>query len=146
MKKLKVNKYFVCVMCVCVYYYCWIDYYHSLIIVLFYSLGSRYCTTCVQGFKECCVEECKDRRKSPKQNCLYCMYHSNPNNRCHKCRTRSFADGSKLCFTCNLLCRTYNCKNRLVDGSSLCSDCNLLCRKWGCENRLTDGSGTLCST
>ena len=90
----------VCV-CVCVLYYRRFYYYYSLIIVLFYSLGTRYCTTCVQGNKECCVEHCMDNRHSPERDCRYCKRHSDPKTRCRKCN-RGLVEGSEsgLCSDC----------------------------------------------
>ena len=71
-----IGKQILCVcVCVCELYYRQFYYFYSPIIVLFYSLGSRYCTTGVQGFKECCVENCTEPRYSPKYDCLYCLYH-----------------------------------------------------------------------
>ena len=86
----------------CVYYYCWIDYYYSLIIVLFYSLGTRICKVCSNRNRECLVEECKDRRHSPSGECLYCLHHRDPKTRCRNCRTRGLVDGiwTKLCSPC----------------------------------------------
>ena len=98
-----------CYVCVCVYYYCWIDYYYSLIIVLFYSLDTRLCTVCSNNNKECCVEDCKVRRRSPEPACFYCMHHSDPSTRCRKCN-RGLADGSgTLCSTCKL--DDYSCQS-----------------------------------
>ena len=101
--------------CVCVYYYHWIDYYYSLIIVLFYSLGTRHCKVCSNRNRECCVEECW----SLNRDCLYCKRHSDQKTRCLlKCLIWGRPDGSSLCCsTCNLLCRTNNCKNQLAKGS-----------------------------
>ena len=114
--------------CVCVYYIIVVDFIiitHSLLYV--YSLGSRYCTTCVQGNKECCVEDCNDNRHSPERDCMYCMHHRDPKIRCRKCN-RGLAEGSgseiKLCSTCNLLCRKKGCEKAIVDGvTKLCSTC-----------------------
>ena len=88
---------------VCVLYYRRRFYFiiitHSLLYV--YFLGTRYCTTCVQGNKECCVEGCMDNRHSHERDCLYCLYHRDPKTRCRNCRTRGLVEGSSaLCSTC----------------------------------------------
>ena len=78
---------------------------------------------CSNKNRECCVEECW----SLNRDCLYCKRHSDQKTRCLlKCLIWGRPDGSSLCCsTCNLLCRTSGCENRLADGSKLCSDCNL---------------------
>ena len=119
-----------CYVCVCIillssilFYYYYYYLTHSLLYV--YFLGTRYCTTCVQGNKECCVEDCMDNRHSHERDCLYCERHSDPKTRCRKCKRRGLPDGSE---------------------SGLCSMCNLLCRKKGCEKAIVDGVTKLCST
>ena len=147
-------------MCV-LYYRRRFYYYYSFVIVLFYSLGTRYCTTCVQGNKECCVEDCKDARHSPERDCRYCKHHRDKNTRCRHCN-RGLPDGNEtnycsICYECQVIdckeprnpygifycmhhsdpkTRCRNCKRQgLADGSEtqLCSTCNLLCRTKNCN-------------
>ena len=95
-------------------------------------------TRCSNCYKECNVIDCK----KPWTGASYCKKHSNPFTRCRKCKTRGLADGSEiqLCSTCNLLCRTNNCKNQLADDhATLCSTCNLLCRTKNCNQAFVGG-------
>ena len=99
--------------------------------------------------RQCCIEECKNRRWSPGNECLYCKKHSDPNTWCCKCKTRGFADDSatKLCSDCNLLCRTNGCEQPFVGGSDakLWLTCVAFCHTHGCTNALAVGDPTWCS-
>ena len=141
----------VCV-CVCVYYY-------PFVIISFYSLGTRLCTTtcsnsniggkvwyvCYIGCKEPCLFSSRWLN-----NCQYCKRHSHsdPKTWYTKCKTQGLADGSdtKFCSTCNLLCCTNGCKKKLANsGIKFCSTCNLLCHKIGCKKASVHGDTKLCS-
>ena len=109
--------------CVCVLYYRRFYYYYSLIIVLFYSLGTRLCTTCSKENKKCRVIDCKEFRLPSSRsfnNCRYCKRHSDPSTRCANCKTRGLPDGSetKLCSTCLKArkCRVVDCKDQRYSG------------------------------
>ena len=140
--------------CVCVYYYRWIDYYYSLIIVLlFYSLGTRQCKVCSNRNEECCVDDCTKERWSNSRDGLYCLHHRDPKTRCAKCN-RGLADGNETnwCSICYVLCRkecnVIECKEPRSGASYCKKHSNPFTRCRNCKTRglADDSRRTLCST